>query len=270
MHRRRRNNKGNGGNIAFGAIIVLVIYLMVAGYAGKWVAKYVITPIFGAAKQSENVKEEGEKGNESIPLVLEDRYFIQLGVYDKEKNAEDKANTVRGQGAAGYILNDNGKYRVLGWGYQAEENAKKVKEQLSDEGVESEIFTHKGQELTLKVEGIKTDVEAVKDGVRQYKSYMDKLENLCMNLDKSEIGEEGVMNELTEMQTALKGQHTKLNGLNKNHNKVVEALANIYQTYEENVSKLLKEDTIQLSHKIKHLHIEQYFAFAEMLDGIKP
>ena len=100
--RRRRRQNGKGGNILFGIVVILVIYLTVTGIAGKWVAQHVITPVFNAF-EGKSAAKSGETVSAELKLRPQTMYFIQLGLYDEQKNAEKQAVSVRLRGAAGYV-----------------------------------------------------------------------------------------------------------------------------------------------------------------------
>ncbi len=81
-------------------------------------------------------------------------YMLQMGVYSSEENALEQSQLLKNMGAAGYVYNDNGSYRVIAAAFEAEQDAKSVRDRLEKDGYAVTVFpvTCSGAELLITAE----------------------------------------------------------------------------------------------------------------------
>ena len=93
--------------------------------------------------------DSGSSAKAALPRLT--LYMLQMGVYSTEENAQEQSERLKKLGAAGYIYNDNGVYRVIASAYLNEEDAQSVKDRLNREGYACTIYKleRSGAELLI-------------------------------------------------------------------------------------------------------------------------
>lgn len=88
----------------------------------------------------------------SLPRL--NMYMLQMGVYSTESGAAEQALSLKQHGAAGYVYNDAGSYRVMLAAYGDEVAANGVRDRLTDEGYKCTVFSYtcSGAELLITAE----------------------------------------------------------------------------------------------------------------------
>ncbi|HOV69281.1 MAG TPA: SPOR domain-containing protein [Clostridia bacterium] len=277
ISRRRRistNAEGSGwGNAAFAVVIIVVLYLLVTGAAGKWVAEYVINPVYNAFFSTDESNVE-DPVSESIELESPAAYFIQLGEYDKQKDAEDQAALIRPRGAAGYIYRDKNTYRVFAWCYDNEADAKEVKQRLEEqENMDSIIYKTPKKSIKLKLSGRKGDVKAVRNSIVKYQSQLVALKSIIIKLDKGEMGLEGAKGELNRILTLVSDIAASIDSIyKKTNNECIEKLSKLYASFVQNLSKLSElemQNVNECTYRVKYLYMEMYFGRLATMSELK-
>ena len=149
--RRTRGDKGDSASLG-GVIIILLliaaaVYLISASAAGTWLAKEVFAPLFasfGVKYRLPIVRliraiqyllwRIGSRTDITVRLPAISCYALQMGVFSTQENASEIANTIKAQGAGGYVYNEGGMFRVLAMGYADETSAKSVRDRLRSTG----------------------------------------------------------------------------------------------------------------------------------------
>ena len=113
-----------------------IVYLVSASAAGTWLAEKVMAPAFEAlaslgreqedltAPETEDLQQVSlstapSSRSEDISLPALTCYTLQMGVFSSAENAQKQSDTLKSQGAGGYVLQDGDRYRVLGIGIGA-------------------------------------------------------------------------------------------------------------------------------------------------------
>ena len=179
--------------IAIFVVFFGVVYLISASKAGTWVAENWIAPVLRVGgQQATDVLSKPEPSAEPVNVVMETisqelvlpekrAYALQIGVYADRNNAVKQSESLAAIGAAGYVVEDGGRFRVLASAYEDEESAKKVSGQLLAEGIESRTYTLARAKRTLKATGSSlqlTQAQKALDGVdvlikRLYDAFLD-------------------------------------------------------------------------------------------------
>lgn len=153
--RRRRTNRRRQGTGGGGRALILIVLLLGAVYlvsvsaAGSWLSKNVVEPIaalFTQKKETQIVERSDESVKTSvdasgrIEIPAMECYLLQTGVFSDEANAEAAADTLKEQGGAGYVYHDGERYRVFAAGYNNEDDARDMKQLLSDNGTDCSVY----------------------------------------------------------------------------------------------------------------------------------
>lgn len=207
--RRRRRTRGRqraggkGGGSGMHLIIGLVfaaavIYLISASKVGTWLAENVVAPVFKAFDNEEPTVGDnspiisGEVENapknavsENISLTTEKCYMLQMGVFSTLANAEAQSDQLRAQGAAGYILEDGGRYRVFAAGYESEASAREVLNRLKSEEVDCTLYILEGNMATFKVTASEAAITSFKELFVTFDDVIGKLGEEVILFDKN-------------------------------------------------------------------------------------
>lgn len=149
-----------------------VIYLVGFSGAGTWVAEHLIAPVFSTlgvgdgALAGERAEQAGQgiaAGTTSKLLELPalSCHALQMGVYSAQDNAEKQSAALQALGAAGYIMKDENRYRVLAAAYASDSDLQKVRGRLQTEGLDSASYTMSSQTSKLIVSGTDAQITAL-------------------------------------------------------------------------------------------------------------
>ncbi|MDO4567554.1 MAG: SPOR domain-containing protein [Clostridia bacterium] len=151
-YRRRRRAAGRRGkDSASGAGALLlavllfagVVYFVSASSAGDWLTENVMAPLFAAKPTAPAATDSGdtvESVDGSVAVDALEYYAVQLGVFASKENAEQLAAAMKEQGAGGYMLTEDGRYRVLACAFEARTDADSVKEKLISGGYDCTLY----------------------------------------------------------------------------------------------------------------------------------
>ena len=181
---RRSSQPGSSGaGKAVMAMLMLagIVYLVSASAAGTWLAEKVMAPAFEAlaslgreqedltAPETEDVQQVSlstapSSRSEDIALPALTCYTLQMGVFSSAENAQKQSDTLKSQGAGGYVLQDGDRYRVLAAGYALESEAKEVKDRLVSEGMDCTVYAIEAPGATFRVSGEEGQLAQVESG----------------------------------------------------------------------------------------------------------
>ncbi|MBQ8537224.1 MAG: SPOR domain-containing protein, partial [Clostridia bacterium] len=89
-------------------------------------------------------------------------YAIQLGIYGSADSADAQAQAYKQRGAAGYVWQEDERYRVLAAVYPLEEDAKAVRQQLREgQNIDSYVYAIESTTLTLRLTGMAGQLDAL-------------------------------------------------------------------------------------------------------------
>lgn len=178
-----------------GIVFFGIVYLIGASKAGTWVAVNWIAPAL--RQSSAALPSTAEPAFVQTPAALIDSdatremtlpektfYALQIGVYADEENAKAQSSALKKIGAAGYILKDGERFRVLASAYQDKESAAKVADQLTREGIESRIYTIVRTRRTFKITGNAGQIEAVYRAVERTDALLESFYNAFLAFDR--------------------------------------------------------------------------------------
>lgn len=299
--KRRRYQRRYTLILIFGLLLFLVAYIGSAGAVGNFVSR-IVTSFLGnstdvnqgegngsldvpdaqltvpdeASDSSDEGPDESSSSAQKVTEQLDidpfNLYTIQLGAFTNKENAEAAARELQTKGGAGYILNDR-YFRVLAMGYASQADAQKVRQQLENEGLESQIYS-------ILIPGVNMEITASADKVNSVKSafslWIDKtrsLEDMAKNLDTSVISVEEAKNRIKEtideFETTL--QQLKAYSATQESNHVLVGLQDLYQKGIEGLREIFNEnvaDRVANSSKIKYTYIDMVCRYKQYIDSI--
>ena len=289
-----RKPKRNYTNIILFLILIGgVTYLIFATAAGNWLAENVARPVFsaftgtaqpsaspsGSIQPSASVNPSaspsasavsGERTSDKITVPAKTFYAIQSGVFDDKQNAQTEADAVKQRGGAGYVYEDNGKYRVLMSVYKTEDEAKTVKDKLlNDEKLSTIVKPIEQKELTFSITATTEQIEGIKDCFTQLHEIEDSLLSVILENDKN-----------TDVKEELTGLLTKINTINTTFTQLTqgstdnEVLSQLKSVISQNVetlttlSETYQAQNTQISAKLKEGTFQILVSFTNFVNGL--
>ncbi|MBQ2661469.1 MAG: SPOR domain-containing protein [Clostridia bacterium] len=258
-----------------------VIYMLSASTVGTYLAENLVAPIFDALKSNDDIDDDAIKVSLSsnknsvtsdITLPGTTLYTLQMGIYSSQENASKKAETLKTQGGAGYVLQDGDKFRVLSAGYTSNDDAKTVKDRLMADGIDCALFTLSAEEYTFKISTDKENTSSLSLAFSAFKTAQDSLSNAILDFDiKSQSISEGQ----TECNSILEKLKSDINIITSSTDlpSTLGCMTDCYGEYEEQLSLLSSSsctDRTAFASKMKHtqLHLAKtYIDFSKSLSA---
>ncbi len=170
--------------------------MLSASAAGTYLAENFVAPIFEAFnKNSDNTDDDGalavslstdkDSVTKDVTLPGITLYTLQMGIYASHDNACAQADILKAQGAAGYILTDDDKFRVLSAGYEAADDARKVKERLMSDGTDCALFTLSCESSAFKISTDKENADSLINAFAAFKAAQNSLSNAILAFDSN-------------------------------------------------------------------------------------
>lgn len=209
--------------------------------------------------------------SESAKVVLSrlELYMIQMGVYSSQENTAEQTEALKKAGAAGYVYNDNGSFRVIAAAFTDEQDAESVCDRLNSEGYSSTVFTLKvnGAELLITSEG--SDLKAVKEA---FDSASLSLKRIADITGVTDIDDNTKADVSAGLSTLLSGIETAASGIYR-ASQTNDMMRYLY-SYLNDVSQLIRGfisseyGSAELSSELKLLSIETGVRYSELLKQI--
>ncbi len=179
QRRRTMQTPYRRGTLPGAALCILlvsaaVIYLVGFSNAGTWVAEHLVAPVFSTLGVGDGVLDGGraeqpDQGTAAaatsklLELPALSCHALQMGVYSTQDNAENQSAALQALGAAGYIMKEEDRYRVLAAAYTSDSDLQQVRDRLQTEGLDSAAYTMSSQTSKLIVSGTETQVAALQN-----------------------------------------------------------------------------------------------------------
>ena len=115
----------------------------------------------------------GNLVTEDIKINALTLYGVQLGVFDKQDNAQMLANQLKPQGASGYVLLDGNQYRVIDSVYYAQADAKTVRDQYkAGTASDASLLKVNVTSFTLKVKASADQIATIRSALASMQSQL--------------------------------------------------------------------------------------------------
>lgn len=289
--RRRRSRSGGSGSGAGRVVVVLllaagVIYLVSASKVGTWLAEKVIAPVFATIETALMGRDSGDDGGDtqtgdglvlnpdggkqetaSLQLPALDAYLLQMGVYSQQANAQTQAQLIRARGAAGYILqSDDGRYRVMASAYADAASLASVREQLTDEGIETASHQLTMAGAVFDVKGTADQIEVLEGAFSGFDAAIAAMGELAIRFDKDNMAIEDARPELRELRTTLENLLGQLGNIPEAG--ILTAVKTCYQAGISSLNPLVDGETsvfLEYSSMLKRAHLEMIWAYYQLL-----
>ncbi|MFU0800845.1 MAG: SPOR domain-containing protein [Xylanivirga thermophila] len=221
---------------------------------------------------SEEREEKMEQKTEQIEVQPLTVSAIQIGAFSSRENAEMWAKDLRERGGAGYIIEDK-YFRLMGVCFMSEADAQKVKMQLKEQNVESEIYfiSYPGAKIEITASADKVDI--LKSAFSTWQPKLTELEDIIKQLDSDKLGSESAYSKIKAMKN---GMTEKMEALDsyismQPDNDILAGLANVYKESLKSFDDVLSEkpeNKLAISAKIKYTYIDMVYRFKGYMQGI--
>jgi hypothetical protein len=248
-----------------GAVLVVVtvlglVYILSAGVAGKWMADNVIAPIFEVFSGGTQTSSPQATQNQSQQEVVWKEftlYCLQMGVFESEDNARTLADSLKNQGAAGYMLSVDGKVRVLLSAYTSEGDAKEVRDRLIAEGMDCTVYTLTCNKLELTITADQTRLPQIQPIFDRFASAMAKCSELAFALDASEVTQDEALIEVKALEEKMKQDAKSIEDSGyARSNTVVSAMLTLLTEGDKALGVAAEGTENTLSVRLKYAHLE--------------
>jgi len=290
--RRRKTKQRYAAFILTALLLFVVIYVISAGTLGKFVSNLISPILIGTGDKDETNNLPGE---DPLLTVPEDdptenstadtvkitaplkanalsMYAIQMGAFTDGANAETFAQELRSRGGAGFILND-GFHRVLAIGFQSEEDAKKVRDELKVDGIESHVYKIASAGVNMNITATEANVNAIRSAYLLWENTFATLENLIIDLDSGTIGPKEAYDKIKNIHSSMEEKHLELQELNANqtNNVILSGLVDLFRRGIQSFNGILSQnssDKVAISSKIKYTNIDMLIQYKDYMEQI--
>lgn len=286
QHRARRSNgAARAGTI--GAFALLFALAGAIGFSrlGTRLSRDVVAPAILRARGQDGRTEHTAQGEENAPAqyatvapeaeVETSRvvapaytlYALQIGSFESEENAIKQAQSLREVGAAGYVLKDGARYRVLAAGYNAKADCESVQTRLIAQGMDSLPVTLSYDERAFKLESTSDARGVLEASLQKAASLPDAAYQACIAFDREQQSlEQGAMR-IKSIQSDANRAHDELAAYDSGSG--VAELARYYRDVAALCADALtmQESAIAFSSALKRLYLETACAYGAFLAG---
>ncbi|MDL2289288.1 SPOR domain-containing protein [Clostridia bacterium OttesenSCG-928-F22] len=257
------------------------MYFLTAGAAGKWVADNIVTPIISLFEPSPSgtiaptpspSPSASSKAQTEENVKIDGRvcYMVQAGVFLNKENAMTAASEVRTLGGAGYVYEDDTRYRVLAAAYGAEQDAKAVIANIAQaHAIETAVFKLEIGELDMNITATVKQRECITEAFAQHNSACSQLGAIISALDSGSKPLSTCKTELGTLKEALNKARTALK--DSDSNTVVLGLEELMISFEKQLDTLIGDtgtDNTLFSSKMKEAHMQAIFGYAQYIDTL--
>ncbi|MFZ5974654.1 MAG: SPOR domain-containing protein [Bacillota bacterium] len=195
-----------------GAVLVVVtilglVYILSAGVAGKWMADNVIAPIFevfSGGTPTATPQSTQNQGQQKVVWNEFTLYCLQMGIFSSEDNAKALADSLKTKGAAGYLMHDGVRVRVLLSAYTKEADAKAVRDRLIGENMDCTVYTLKCNKLELTITADQTRLPRIQPIFDRYGTAVLKCGELAFALDGSKTTQDEALADVKDLAQKMK------------------------------------------------------------------
>lgn len=145
--------------------------------------------------------------NNNLLVKTRQFYCVDAGIFDDYSTALALSETIKKQGGAGYIYQQNG-YHVMLSAYPEKSSATKVIENLSQESVNANLCI-----ITLDGVSIKTDENNTKDisnALNMFYNCFDRLYNLSLDYDSNTVSKSECINTIEQLKQEVEQSQKNL------------------------------------------------------------
>ncbi len=294
---RRRRRRGGVGRAAVAVIMIgAIVYLISASAAGTWVAKNVMAPVFSAVDgwldgggellSAQTQEQSADSGtNEAITVSLSTGgsaesidvtlpaiscYALQMGAFSVQDNALAQAETLKALGAAGYVLQDGDRYRVLASGYSDSASAQSVRERLTSEGTDCTVYELITPSAAFRVTAEDNQLTSVSAGFGALAAAYESVTAEAVSFDGTDAGVASAQERLYVIRTTLTADAGALMGYSGDSPVVARMLA-CYDAFCGELDSLIEDSSqsgIAFSSKLKYTQLYITDEYAQLMEAL--
>jgi len=259
---RVKVRRGRPGAVSW-AIALAVTMLMV----------YLITLDAGPKEESVvSALPAGERVTKEVTLAPLELHCVQFGSFADASNARIEAARYVERGAAGYVYEDDGSFRVLGAGYRQKADAERVAGRLhEDEGIECVVLSRTAEEVKMRITAGENQIEAILAADEARRTQTEQFGELAFQIDRGELTGDAArtlmavqasqVRDVREALKAIPGENAVFTGLTRQ----VELLAATLEL----LSYKNTETDLSLSGKIKYNYISTRLGYIDFLRSLQ-
>lgn len=208
----------------------------------------------------------GETVSVTLPGI--ELWILQEGIYDSAESAAPYAKLAKEAGAAGYVYDDLGSFRLFLAAYPDEASALSVKESLASEGYVCSIFSFSRTGAELAVTAASERLVPIKTAFALSFDIVEQLGELSAGFDSGTESAESAAIVLAEMRTNIENALAGVSAPAKSS-----AMLAAAADYLGDVSEMIRAASAaaggtSLSSELKALHIGAALRYAGLLKAI--
>ena len=229
-------------------------------------------PILSLPDETDEPVKDTTKITDTLKANALSLYAIQMGAFADEENAEAFSQQLKKRGGAGYIYN-NGFYRVMAIGFQSEDDAKQVRDELRAEDIESHVYKLATGGADMQITATQENVDIIRSAYGIWEEKYRSLEEIIVSLDSGAISPSEAVDKIRETKTEMELKKEKLQEINagQNNNAILAGLVELYNGSCLSLDKVLSKnsnDKVAISSEIKYTYIDMLMLYKDYMEQI--
>ena len=209
----------------------------------------------------------GDTVEVSLPGL--EMFMIQIGIYDSPEECSAYCEELKNIGAAGYVYNDSGSYRLIAAAYTGEDEAEKMQGLLTGDGYESTIFHKRISGVSLLITAEDELLLPIKNSLLYAYEVIASLDRLTLEYDYDDIDTEYILTAINEIKANVNNVANGIVAISESN----ELTACVYKYYTETIKILegapeANASRVTLSSFLKEARIEITIYYASLLAEI--
>lgn len=141
--------------------------------------------------------------NTNLLVASKQVYAVSGGQFEDYNTAFVFSETIKKQGAAGYVYKQEKVYYVLLGGYPKKEQALKVIENLSYDGIDTNLVTLSFFGLSINLSVDKAEKATIKTATNMFYTCYEKLYEYSLDYDKNLLSKGEVLNSIDQLKSQV-------------------------------------------------------------------
>lgn len=215
---------------------------------------------------SDKPSQPAQRIQSTIEMPAVTIYAVQLGAFSDAGNAKGFADKIRAQQYAGYIIQDKNIYRVIAAAYDDSEAANRMKADLKNKNIESQIYSFQVKAANITISAVSDNVLLVQRSFSDIEQWFKMLGEWSAALDKGTLKGEDVVKFMEQNIAAVQERYASLHKLAESNkgDAAFEGLDKLYGLMAQQMSTMDKT-----SGDIKQLALNIRYDYIEILDQYK-
>lgn len=256
---------GNNDNNAKGSISCIGIDQNEIEVSSNTEAENTVLDQIPVASQSAE-ETEATIGSISVSLPKETLYMLQMGVYSIRENCDEQSALLKSLGAAGYIYDDNGSYRVIAAAYNCEDSANEVSRRLVEQGYDNTVYRLSCSGTDLLITADKQRLEGISRAFDFINVLLDKADSAAIDFDSEERSIEYEKTLLSQLRDEAVSAYNELKE-SADENDLLKYVYTFLTNIENDIRVLITQDAErkEFSSLLKYFRIQTGIRYIELL-----